>query len=246
MRGNEGHCRLMQRRANAVGELICMSHARDDNEYYDNVRHEILPLLPVYSNKVLDIGCGNGSTLMWLKELGKCAWTSGIEIDPGAAEKARKNIDALYSANIETMDLPFEEASLDLILCLDVLEHLIDPWSATRRIQKLLRPGGALIISVPNVRCKRVLLPLLFKGKWEYADQGILDRTHLRFFVRDSAIALVEDAGLRVDLVDVTGGIARGRKAGILKAVLPNGIMSFFARQYLIRGIKPVQRDQGS
>jgi len=216
-----------------------MPHKHIDENYYTNVRHEILPLLPTHCDKVLDIGCGDGSTLMWLKDVKKCSWIGGVEIVPDAAEKARKKLDMVYEGNIDAMDLPLERSSLDLILCLDVLEHLIDPWSVTRRIQNLLKPGGALIVSVPNVRCKRVLLPLLLHGKWEYADQGILDRTHLRFFVRDSAIDLVEAAGLRVDMVDVTGGIARGSKARFMKAVLPNGIMSFFARQYLIRGIKP-------
>lgn len=216
-----------------------MPQTHADDGYYANVRHEILPLLPTRCDKVLDIGCGDGSTLIWLKEVKKCSWIGGVEIVPDAAEKAGKKLDMVYEGNIDTMDLPLAAHSLDLILCLDVLEHLIDPWSATRRIQRLLKPGGALIISVPNVRCKRVLLPLLLHGKWEYADQGILDRTHLRFFVRDSAIELVENAGLRVDMVDVTGGIARGKKARFMKTILPNSIMSFFARQYLIRGIKP-------
>lgn len=207
-------------------------------EYHRNIRKDILPLIPAKVDRVLDVGCGAGSTLAWLKSKKLCTWTAGIESFSDAAAEACAAVDVVYKGNIEKMSLPIENESLDLILCLDILEHLVDPWTVTQRLQKLLKPGGALIVSLPNIRSKRVVFPLLFKGKWEYCEFGILDRTHLRFFTRGSAIELVESAGLHVDMIDVTGGFTRGWQGNILKKILPEGIKSFLVRQYIIRGIK--------
>jgi 2-polyprenyl-3-methyl-5-hydroxy-6-metoxy-1,4-benzoquinol methylase len=135
------------------------------------------------------------------------------------------------------MELPIEPDSLDLILCLDVLEHLIDPWTVVQRLRKLLKPGGAIIASIPNIGNRKVIFPLLFMGKWNYMDEGFLDKTHLRFFVRATAIQLIESSGLKVDMV-LTTGLGKSRKSKIVNAMLPRFIKSLFERQYLIRGIK--------
>ncbi|HUL01093.1 MAG TPA: glycosyltransferase [Nitrospirota bacterium] len=207
------------------------------NQYYEYTRKEILPLLPDSPSKVLEIGCGAGNTLVWLKSLKHCTWIAGVEISPEAAEIARERLDAVYPVNIEQNSIPIQEATLDLILCLDVLEHMIDPWEVVRRLHKLLKPGGALIVSIPNVRNKDVLFPLLFKGEWDYTDAGILDKTHLRFFVRDTAIRLVESSGLKVDRT-ISTGLGRSRKSQIVNALLPSLITTLFEKQYLIRGVR--------
>ena len=207
------------------------------NQYFEYTRKEILPLLPDNPSKVLEIGCGVGNTLVWLKNLKQCTWIGGVEISPEAVEIARERLDAVYPVNIEQNDLPIQESTLDLILCLDVLEHMIDPWKVVRRLHKLLKPGGALIVSIPNIRNQKVLFPLLFKGKWDYADAGILDKTHLRFFVRDSAIHLVGSSGLYVDIIASTG-LGHSRRSKAINALLPALITSLFEKQYLIRGIR--------
>ncbi len=89
-----------------------------------------------------------------------------------------------------------------MILALDVLEHLVDPWTVVAKLDRLLRPGGVLVASIPNVRHHSVVVPLLFKGGWRYLPMGPLDRTHLRFFTRSTAIELVETSGMRVDKID--------------------------------------------
>jgi SAM-dependent methyltransferase len=210
-----------------------MSH-----DYYGNLRAEILPLIPDRVDRFLDVGCGNGATALWLKEAKSSSWASGVELVPQAAAEARGRLDAVFEGDIEHLQLPIEKSSLDLILCLDVLEHLVDPWAVTRRLQEFLKPGGALIASLPNIGSKRVLVPLVLKGEWKYDEWGILDRTHLRFFARKSARDLLESAGLVVDKVDVTGGFTRGWKGPVLKKILPEGLKSFFVRQYIVRGIK--------
>ncbi len=80
---------------------------------------------------------------------------------------------------------------------MDVLEHLPDPERALAAARRLLRPGGRLFVSVPNVANLTVRLSLLF-GRFEYGDRGIMDRTHLRFFTRKSALRMVRGAGFEV------------------------------------------------
>src|SRR5208283_1393393 len=117
-------------------------------EYFIYTRKEILPLIPDVVSKVLDIGCGAGNRLAWIKSLRNCVWVGGVELSSDAAMQARQKLDEVYVGNIEIMDLPIANGSLDLILCLDVLEHLVDPWSTVFRLQELLKPGGALIASI--------------------------------------------------------------------------------------------------
>jgi SAM-dependent methyltransferase len=197
-----------------------------EQQYFRQVRSEILPLLPATLSRIVEIGCGEGFTLDHLKATGRCQWTCGIELFPDAARLARQRVDEVYQGNVEQMHLPIDPASVDAILCLDVLEHLIDPWSVIRKLHPLLKPGGILIASIPNVRHLRIVLPLLVKGRWEYTPSGLLDKTHLRFFTKRSAIALMECSGLRIDAVAATGVTS-------LKARLLNALTFSLARPWL-------------
>ena len=164
--------------------------------YYGFVRREIQPLLPPGGGHVLEVGCGQGATLAWLREAGFAARTTGIELDPDAAAVARGHVDHLIEGDAEAAIASLAAESVDLALCLDVLEHLVDPWRAMARLARALRPGGRVIVSVPNIRHYSVTLPLLWSGRWQYEEAGILDRTHLRFFSRAGAQGLLTQAGL--------------------------------------------------
>jgi SAM-dependent methyltransferase len=206
-------------------------------DYFTNVRHAILPLLPNHVGRIFEVGCGAGDTLSFLKSSGRCEWIGGIEIFHEAAELANPKLDLLLEGSIERISLPFDENSLDVILCLDVLEHLIDPWEVVRKLHSILKPGGILICSIPNVRHYRASLPLLFLGRWQYTDHGILDKTHLRFFTRESAIELVACSGLVVDKINSTG-LEIWSKAGIANLLSLSIFKGLFEFQYLIRAIK--------
>lgn len=166
--------------------------------YFAFVRKDIEPLLLARAGRVLEVGCGGGGTLAWLKASGRARWIAGIEMFPDAAAAARTRLDELHEGDVDQHIDKFTPGSFDLILCLDVLEHLIDPWGTLKRLQVLLRPGGQLIASLPNIRHHSVVLPLLLSGKWRYETAGIMDRTHLRFFSRATAIDLIEQAGLQL------------------------------------------------
>jgi 2-polyprenyl-3-methyl-5-hydroxy-6-metoxy-1,4-benzoquinol methylase len=204
-----------------------------EQQYFRNVRSEILPLLPSAVDRVMEIGCGAGYTLEHLRRTGRCKWTCGVELFPDAARVARQRVDEVYEGNIEQIDIPVPPRSIDAILCLDVLEHLIDPWSAIRKLDPLLSPTGVLIASIPNVRHYSVVLPLLFKGKWEYTPSGLLDRTHLRFFTKSSAIALLESSGLRVD--EAHAVLQTNRTARVLNALTLSFVRPWLEFQFLLR-----------
>ena len=85
----------------------------------------------------------------------------------------------------------------DRVLLQDVLEHVRDPMRVLTDCHGLLDAQGLLLVSVPNVANITVRLSLLF-GRFEYAERGILDKTHLRFFTRKSARRMIEQAGYEI------------------------------------------------
>lgn len=211
-----------------------------DQAYFSHARTEIEPLLPAtadHSCRVLEIGCSGGHTLHWLKSTGRCGWAAGVE--PYAElNPSLQNIDAIWKMDIEKELPDIPAASLDLLLCLDVLEHLVDPWETVRRLDHLVKPGGTIIVSVPNLRNYHVVLDLLLKGSFEYADAGILDRTHLRFFTRKSAIALAETSGARVTCVIGTE-TNRWQK----KLLVKMGVGDLLAKQFILSAKKAIPDD---
>lgn len=159
---------------------------------------------------MLDVGCGQGILGAALKRRG-AERVVGIELNPVAAEVARGVLDDVLVCDVEQTELPFEHGSFDVLLYGDVLEHLVDPWAVLRAHRVLLRPGGRVIVSVPNIGYWEVIRDLL-RGRWEYASHGTLDATHLRFFTRRGLEALIRGAGLEVESV-VTSIPARGKAA---------------------------------
>lgn len=166
------------------------------SSYFRSARKEILPLLPAGKMRILDLGCGEGATLAWLSGLGRCSESVGIEFFESAADKARSVADRIVVADVETDDISLPAEHFDCILCLDVLEHLRDPWRTLRNMMAWLKPNGTVVVSLPNVRYRKVLFDLAIRGQFDYGRSGILDKTHLRFFTRSGAVSLLESAGL--------------------------------------------------
>ncbi len=204
--------------------------------YTETTRKEILPLIHEKAATALEIGCSFGNTLTWLKQEGHCERAFGVEINERAAEEARKRLDGVFCGNVENIKIPLAPGSVNLLLCLDVLEHLHDPWGTLRKLQEqLLAPGGILIVSVPNVQHHSVVFPLLFKGKWPYAGSGLLDKSHLRFFTRNTTKKMITDAGFQIEAVTNTKFRSSMRLINFLTFNLFKPMMVF---QYFIRARK--------
>jgi 2-polyprenyl-3-methyl-5-hydroxy-6-metoxy-1,4-benzoquinol methylase len=168
------------------------------NRYFATVRTEVLPWLPQKVTRMLDVGCGAGATTAAIRAVREVAWAGGIEYVEGVAQQAKSVCDQVWTGDAALVPLESEIAprSLDVALCLDVLEHMVDPWTMVRRLSALIAPGGRLIVSVPNIRHWKFIWRLLASGDFRYRDAGLLDRTHLRFFVRETAVELATCGGL--------------------------------------------------
>jgi 2-polyprenyl-3-methyl-5-hydroxy-6-metoxy-1,4-benzoquinol methylase len=148
--------------------------------------------------RTLDVGCATGYVAAELALRG--GTVVGVEADPAAAAIAGRTCERIVVGDIEDPACRAELSALapfDAVVCGDVLEHLRDPWDALAFLATLLRPGGTAAISVPNVAHwtgRRALL----RGRFPYAEHGLFDRTHLRFFTRAGARELAEGAGLRI------------------------------------------------
>jgi 2-polyprenyl-3-methyl-5-hydroxy-6-metoxy-1,4-benzoquinol methylase len=180
--------------------------------YYHFVRYEIAPLLPHNPHNILEVGAASGATLRWLKSKFSNATTTGLELNEAMLPELRENVDYAIIGSID--DYISQLKSYDLILCLDVLEHLVDPWSVLRRLCSILNPDGSVIVSLPNVAHLSVSLPLLLRREFQYQDAGFLDRTHMRFFTEQSAVQLLNDAGLIV-----TNGLMAGLHGPLSKII---------------------------
>jgi 2-polyprenyl-3-methyl-5-hydroxy-6-metoxy-1,4-benzoquinol methylase len=165
---------------------------------YTKCRMEIAPLLPSHIDTVLEIGCGAGETMGWLRSLRPVRYAAAVELSTEAGTVARSVFDDVEINDIALAKMTFDTDRFDLILALDVLEHLTDPDQTLRALRDRLKPTGVIILSLPNVAHYDVAIPLLFRGRWDYADEGLLDRTHLRFFTKKTALHMVENSGLVV------------------------------------------------
>jgi len=152
-----------------------------------------------YGAAVLDVGCWSGTAGTFLqRERGVVI--DGVEPEGAMADRAARHYRFVYRSTVERAiaELIAERRhSYDWLLFLDVLEHLVDPREVLAASLELLRPAGRALVSIPNVAHWSLRWELL-RGSWRYRDNGLLDRTHLRFFTRATALELARDAGWEV------------------------------------------------
>ena len=182
--------------------------------------------------RVLDVGCGRGQIGRILNTHFSCVVT-GLEINP---EFARECVEydrvVIGSAEAPAVFDSFSR-EFDVIICGDVLEHLQQPTIPLQTFHRLLLPGGRLLISVPNVAQIRIRWMLL-RGRWEYAPEGIMDATHLRWFTLSSLRTLITECGWHECDFDFTVGpnlIRLLRRWHISKCWLPPSLL---ASQFLV------------
>ena len=167
--------------------------------YENSLREEMLPFVPARARLILDVGCSVGNFGSLLKtERSSEVW--GIEIDPEAAEIARRKLDKVLVGSFNR-ELGVPEKKFDCIVFNDVLEHMVDPYSALEYAKELLTDDGCVVASIPNVRYFGNMWMLLVHRSWEYQDSGILDRTHLRFFTQESIKSMFANAGFEIRII---------------------------------------------
>jgi O-antigen biosynthesis protein len=159
----------------------------------------MLELVPD-GGRALDAGCSSGYLAERLAQRG--FEVVGLELDGEAAQVAERWCTRVLVGDVERMELDgVEPGSFDLVLCGDIVEHLRDPQAALARLRPLLKPGGRLVLSTPNVANWAIRLSLLF-GRFRYTERGILDRTHAHLFTRATLCEALERSGYRIDVLD--------------------------------------------
>jgi 2-polyprenyl-3-methyl-5-hydroxy-6-metoxy-1,4-benzoquinol methylase len=182
-------------------DIVEEMYATKKADYFSLEREIFKQAITGSALQILDIGCGTGVLGAYFREHQQCT-VQGIEINEDAYQIALTNLDKAYKANIETFDLPFEPNFFDVIVMGDVLEHLISPIPALEKLLVVLKSGGHIYITVPNIRYWRVVCNLVFRDRWDYASWGILDYTHLRFFTKSSIVKHLQQSGIKVAKVE--------------------------------------------
>ena len=170
-------------------------------DYHSNIRHDILPLLEKKpGQRVLEIGCGTGNTLAYLKENGYASYVAGIEKETECFGSINPVVNEIIEGDAESLEIPFE-GKFDVVLLLDVLEHLYSPFDLLKKVQTALAPSGYIVVSIPNIRNYAILKRLILKGRWDYKDSGVLDRSHVRFFTKRSFLDALVQEEIEMDLL---------------------------------------------
>jgi 2-polyprenyl-3-methyl-5-hydroxy-6-metoxy-1,4-benzoquinol methylase len=168
--------------------------------YYQNQRSEMLPFVPTKAKHILEVGCGEGRFSQLVQsQLSVEAW--GVEIDERAAKVASQSLNRVLCQPFNA-EIALPKNYFDCIIFNDVLEHLVDPFSALDFSRKLLSANGVVVCSIPNIRFFHTMVELLFEGEWRYRSEGILDRTHLRFFTNRSIKRTFHELGYCIEQIE--------------------------------------------
>lgn len=195
---------------------------------------------------ILELGCGRARLGSALENLGYRV--TGIDNNPIACASARTRIAELLELNLT--DYPRVSAELagrqfDWLVAVDVLEHLLNPDAVLDFYQRFLRPDGRVVIAVPNVAVWDNRLRLLF-GRFNYADSGVMDRTHVRFFTFKTARSFLLNAGLTPLRTDFDPGIVRVLLPYIKRIIRRNSNPGTMADsqsyRFYMKCIMPVER----
>ncbi|WP_019988359.1 class I SAM-dependent methyltransferase [Rudanella lutea] len=167
--------------------------------YFSQIREDLIAQIPSRDgNRVLDIGAGGCDTLLALKERGIASEVYAVELF--AIPNSNQNnpiIDKLFIGDIENQTPDFPLDYFDVIMCGDVLEHLVNPWAAVEKLSRYLKQGGVIIASCPNIREITNWSRILLKGSFHYEQSGIMDKTHLRFFCMQDMIEMLTTPELK-------------------------------------------------
>lgn len=197
----------MNRNQNA-GELEESGHSGQRQDYglkpptyFTAARRDYVSELPSNTEaKILEIGCGAGETGALALREKRCGTYCGVEICLEAARMAKTLLTEVIVGNIEDLQLPWDASTFDVLILSEVLEHLVDPWGCLTKLRTVMKPGAVVFASSPNIAHWNVLTMLL-RGHWEWADSGVLDVTHLRFFTPRSYGELFTSCGFEVESV---------------------------------------------
>jgi 2-polyprenyl-3-methyl-5-hydroxy-6-metoxy-1,4-benzoquinol methylase len=207
-------------------ERVGMNNATaqtSSNNYYGQGRPEMLRRVPATAKRVLELGCAEGAFAATVKErTGAEVW--GIEFNSLVAERARTVIDRVLVGDADERIAEIPDGYFDVVICNDVLEHLVDPSRTLVHLRRKLRSDGVVVASIPNIRYAPALSKIIFRKDFPKDDEGIFDRTHLHFFTRKSIVRMFQRAGFTLSRIE--GINAHYGPLGVIFTVLSLGYCS--------------------
>jgi 2-polyprenyl-3-methyl-5-hydroxy-6-metoxy-1,4-benzoquinol methylase len=213
--------------------------------YYTGVNQDLLNLIPIDATSILEIGCGAGALARDYRKRNPSVYYIGVEMVKEAASMAVAHInhtlcgDITTTKTLEALDVARCGKLFDTLIFGDVLEHLYDPWSVLAELRSRMTKNGQCIISIPNVAHWSVLLQQLH-GRWNYVDQGLLDKTHIRFFTLETSLELFQKTGWQV--LDARARIIWPEKTeAVLKMFIPLGNQLSIEEKKLRRDLSAFQ-----
>jgi 2-polyprenyl-3-methyl-5-hydroxy-6-metoxy-1,4-benzoquinol methylase len=216
--------------------------------YHEDVNHGLLRIWGKRSGlRVLDVGCGFATTSARIQSFGN--EVTGIDESPRIAAVAEGRLDRIVQADLgdfAAVTGQLGDQRFDVLIFADVLEHLPWPVVVLRWYLRWLKEEGTVIVSLPNVGLWSVRMAHLL-GRWEYAETGVLDHTHLRFFTRRSGRRLIAEAGLEPIATTYNPGLVRPL-VPFAKAMFasddgdPAALMHSPAYRFYLRAVHPVER----
>jgi 2-polyprenyl-3-methyl-5-hydroxy-6-metoxy-1,4-benzoquinol methylase len=179
-------------------------------------RQDLLDRIATDAKSILEFGCGEAPLGAALKQRQKCR-VVGIEIDRHAAAIAKKRIDDVYCGDArEIIALVHEE--FDWIIGGDIIEHLDDPWTFLSDLRRITKPGGRLLLSIPNLSHAALVADLL-AGRFDYVYMGMACVGHLRFFTRHSIAEMLSIAGWSVERIEPQAEVPSIGAESLLRAL---------------------------
>lgn len=165
--------------------------------YYERERAELLKCMPQGIRTTLEFDCGFGCFSALRKaRLHTESWA--VEIHQEAAQEAAEKLDKVIQGDTPGSIAQIPDNHFDCVIFFDVLRHLVDPYSLLLAVKARLTENGVLIASIPNVRYLPAFVDLMVHGNWQYRDEGVPDKTPLRFFTRKSIINTFQQLGFRI------------------------------------------------
>lgn len=169
--------------------------------YFSGARIDFVRRLPKDATaSILEVGCGTGATGALALASGRAQRYTGIELFENAANEARKVLSEVILGDVERLELSFGPTTFDALILSEVLEHLIEPQRTLEKLLRSVRPGGLVLASSPNIAHWRVIRELIH-GRFNLSEQGVFDRTHMRWFTPSTFAGMFRDCGLRIESV---------------------------------------------
>jgi 2-polyprenyl-3-methyl-5-hydroxy-6-metoxy-1,4-benzoquinol methylase len=167
---------------------------------YDVCNFDLLNCIPANQRKIIDVGCMSGALAREYKKNNPNCVYIGIDIDPAYANIAKQHCDFTAAFDIESMGSEFyrQHADTDCWVFGDVLEHLKDPWKVLSEIRQSTNLHASVVACLPNAQNWSIIAKLAL-GDFRYEEKGLLDKTHLRWFTRQTIIELFESTGYRIE-----------------------------------------------